>query len=125
MARTTQAPVSGVQKITGLSLALKVLDPAVRADQAGRPSMVGKPRSLSAGPPSAWYRFRTRRRSGARRWRGEEDPVSDEVLAVPAADLVDVAVLVAHHRVRTARGLPGSGSIAAPASVSGDATAAG
>ena len=38
---------------------------------------------------------------------GEEDLAADEVLAVPVADLVDVAVLVAHHRVRTARGLPG------------------
>ena len=56
--RTTQAPVSGVQKITGLSLPLKVLTRLSGPTRPAASSMVGKPRSLSAGPPSAWYRFR-------------------------------------------------------------------
>ena len=53
--RTTHAPVSGVQKMAGLSLALNVL---TRLSGPSRPvtsSMVGQPRSLSAGPPRSWY----------------------------------------------------------------------
>ena len=52
--RTTWAPVSGVQKMTGLSAALKVV---LRLPGAlpGPSSIVGKPRSLSAGPPSDSY----------------------------------------------------------------------
>lgn len=52
--RTTQAPLSGVQKMTGLSAALNVLFRLSVALPAPS-SMVGKPRSLSAAPPSAWY----------------------------------------------------------------------
>ena len=52
--RTTRAPVSGVQKMTGLSGALKV-ELRLLAARPGPSSMVGKPRSLSAGPPSDSY----------------------------------------------------------------------
>ncbi|CNJ20852.1 Uncharacterised protein [Mycobacterium tuberculosis] len=53
--RTTKAPWSGVQKITGLSLAEKV---AARLSGPARPGtslMVGHPRSLLAAPPSDSY----------------------------------------------------------------------
>ena len=52
--RTTRAPVAGVQKITGLSAALNVVLRLSGARPAPS-SMVGNPRSLSAGPPSDSY----------------------------------------------------------------------
>ena len=52
--RTTRAPVSGVQKMTGLSAALNVVLRLPGARPAPS-SMVGKPRSLLAAPPSASY----------------------------------------------------------------------
>ena len=53
--RTAQAPVSGVQKTAGLSLALKVLTRLSGPTSPGTSSIVGKPRSLSAGPPRDSY----------------------------------------------------------------------
>ena len=46
--------MAGVQKITGLSEALNVVLRLSAAFPAPS-SIVGKPRSLSAGPPSDWY----------------------------------------------------------------------
>ena len=57
--RTAQAPVSGVQKMAGLSLALKVLTRLRELTSPGTTSMFGNPRSLSAGPPSDSYLSRT------------------------------------------------------------------
>lgn len=51
--RTTRAPVAGVQKITGLSDALKV-EFRLSGARPAPSSMVGKPRSPS-GPPSDSY----------------------------------------------------------------------
>ena len=53
--RTTRAPVAGVQKITGLSPALNVLFRLSGPMRPGPSSMVGQPRSPSAGPPSDSY----------------------------------------------------------------------
>ncbi len=53
--RTTWAPCSGVQKITGLSLAEKVTTRLSGPARPGTSLMAGKPRSLPAGPPSDSY----------------------------------------------------------------------
>lgn len=53
--RTTHAPESGVQKMTGLSPALNVVLRLSGLILPAPSSIVGKPRSLSAGPPSARY----------------------------------------------------------------------
>ncbi len=53
--RTTNAPWSGVQKMTGLSLAEKVLTRLSGPAKPGTSLMVGNPRSLPAGPPKDSY----------------------------------------------------------------------
>ena len=52
--RTTRAPVAGVKKMTGLSVALNVVL-RLSGARPGPSSMVGKPKSLSAGPPNDSY----------------------------------------------------------------------
>ena len=99
--RTTQAPVSGVQKMAGLSAALNIADPAVRTRRPGTSSRVGKTGSLSAGPPSSVYLSAPRHRAGARRWLGEEHLAAAEILGVSVPDGIDVAILGAQRRIVT------------------------
>ncbi len=53
--RTTYGPCSGVQKMTGLSVAEKVITRLSGPARPGTSLMAGKPRSLPAGPPSISY----------------------------------------------------------------------